>query len=357
MIKLSLQDIHLSYGQIPVLKGISLDLNEGDVMVLLGSSGSGKTTLLRSIAGLETPLRGTIGLHGSNVFDATAGTNLPPNKRNFGMVFQSYALWPHRSVFDNVAYGLKLRGVSKEDLRRRVQEVLDALGLSKLGDRLPHQLSGGQQQRVAIARALVYSPPVLLMDEPLSNLDAQLREEAKSWLKQVIKKLNLSAIIVTHDQSEALAIGDKVVLLVDGRVEQAATPFEIYNHPGSYRAARFFGLNNQFDGMVMSRVGSSVTIESGPLTLKGVARDDRLKPGDHCSAVIRVEECSLEQAPASDAVICHLVTSMYSGGHWEHLLGTSDGRTLRAMGRDAILPSSQYHLVMPPKALWVFGRT
>ena len=201
-----------------------MTLNPGEVVALLGASGSGKTTLLRSVAGLEQPSRGRISIGDTVLYDGAGGIEMPVEKRNLGLVFQSYALWPHRSVFDNVAYGLRLRGMPASEIDSRVNQALTNLGLGALAARLPHQLSGGQQQRVAIARALVYNPPVVLMDEPLSNLDAKLREEARAWLRELIVRLGLSALVVTHDQTEAMAMSDKILLLNSGRIEQQGTP-------------------------------------------------------------------------------------------------------------------------------------
>jgi iron(III) transport system ATP-binding protein len=227
MNKLVVEDLHLQYGDNPVLKGVSLALSPGEVVALLGASGSGKTTLLRSVAGLESPSRGRIAIGDSVLYDRAAGIDMPVERRSLGLVFQSYALWPHRTVFENVAYGLKLRGTDKTAVAERVREALNNLGLRHLAERLPHQLSGGQQQRVAIARALVYNPPVVLMDEPLSNLDAKLREEARAWLRELIVRLHISALVVTHDQTEAMAMSDRILLLNAGRIEQQGTPEEM----------------------------------------------------------------------------------------------------------------------------------
>src|SRR6266566_5150371 len=222
--QLVVEDLHLQYGDNPILKGVSMTLNPGEVVALLGASGSGKTTLLRSVAGLEQPSRGKISIGQAVLYDSEAGVDMAVEKRNLGLVFQSYALWPHRSVFDNVAYSLRLRGMAVSAIGQRVEQALTNLGLGALGQRFPHQLSGGQQQRVAIARALVYNPPVILMDEPLSNLDAKLRDEAKAWLRSLIRDLQLSAVVVTHDQSEAMAMADRIVLLSEGRIEQVGSP-------------------------------------------------------------------------------------------------------------------------------------
>src|SRR5262249_8975514 len=201
-----------------LLKGVSVSVPAGEVVALLGPSGSGKSTLLRAVAGLETPHHGSIAIGNTAFFDAAQGIDLPAEKRGLGLVFQSYALWPHRTVFDNVAYGLKLRGVSTEETKIGVEKTLSQIGLGHLAASYPHQLSGGKQQRVDIRRALVYEPPVILPDEPLSNLDAKLREEARAWLRTLIVTLGLSAIHVTHDQVEAMAIADRVVLLDNGLV-------------------------------------------------------------------------------------------------------------------------------------------
>src|ERR1700674_1325301 len=196
--KLVVDNLYLQYGDNPILKGVSMTLNPGEVVALLGASGSGKTTLLRSVAGLEQPSNGRIVIGESVLYDRDAGIDIPVEKRNLWLLFQSYALWPHRSVFENVAYGLRLRGIPVSEREQPVNHALTNLGLGALAKRLPHQLSGGQQQRVAIARALVYNPPVVLMDEPLSNLDAKLREEARAWLRELIVRLGLSALVVTH---------------------------------------------------------------------------------------------------------------------------------------------------------------
>ena len=216
MIELAVDDLHLTYGDNPVLKGVSMNLKRGEVVSLLGPSGSGKTTLLRAVAGLEKPTQGSIVIGNNKVYDGTPRSEVPAEERNLGLVFQSYALWPHKTVFENVAYPLKLRKVPAKEIQQRVQDVLDQLGLGHLGKRHPHQLSGGQQQRVAIGRALVYTPPVILLDEPLSNLAAKLREEARVFLRELIIKLGLSALMVTHDQNEAMSISDRILLLNNG---------------------------------------------------------------------------------------------------------------------------------------------
>ena len=258
---LTVNDLHLDYGHgataNPILKGVSMHLQRGEVVALLGPSGSGKTTLLRAVAGLESPKSGTIDIGERRVFDGSKKLELPAEARNLGLVFQSYALWPHKTVFDNVAYGLKLRKMAARDIEPKVREVLAQLGLGHLGERFQHQLSGGQQQRVAIARALVYNPPVILLDEPLSNLDAKLREEARAFLRELIVRLGLSALMVTHDQAEAMAISDRILLLNNGKIEQQGTPQSMYETPDTLFTAEFMGSNNRLPARVVARNGGA----------------------------------------------------------------------------------------------------
>src|SRR5229473_1727993 len=260
MAELNVENLHLRLGDNEILKGVSLHVNRGEVVALLGASGSGKTTLLRAVAGLERPHTGRILLKDKAVFDSAGGNETPVEKRNLGLVFQSYALWPHRSVFENVAYGLKLRGIPAAEVRARVEAVLEQIGLAELAQRYPHQLSGGQQQRAALARALVYNPPVILLDEPLSNLDAKLREEARAWLRELIIQLQLSALCVTHDQTEAMAMSDRILLLRNGRIEHEGTPAELYGSPRSLYTAEFMGSNNRIDAKVTAINGDRVTL-------------------------------------------------------------------------------------------------
>src|SRR6185312_15038879 len=272
MAELTVRNLGLRLGENEILRGVSMSVPRGKVVALLGPSGSGKTTLLRAVAGLETPHTGSIRIGERTLYDSANGANLPAEKRGLGLVFQSYALWPHRTVFDNVAYGLKLRGVSAGEKKRRVEAALAQIGLAHLAARYPHQLSGGQQQRVALARALVYEPPVILLDEPLSNLDAKLREEARAWLRQLIVTLGLSAIHVTHDQVEAMAIADRVVLLDAGLVAQEGTPTALYNEPATLFAAEFMGANDRLNGTLVENSGGKATIEVMGERLSGIAR-------------------------------------------------------------------------------------
>jgi len=349
--KLRVDDLHLSYGDNAILKGVSMQLAQGEVVSLLGPSGSGKTTLLRAVAGLEAAHRGTIRIEDKPVFDASQQLEVPAERRNLGLVFQSYALWPHRTVSDNVGYGLKLRKVPSAEIRQRVDAALGNLGLGHLGDRLPHQLSGGQQQRVAIARALVYNPPVILMDEPLSNLDAKLREEARAWLRELILKMRLSALVVTHDQNEAMAMSDRILLLNNGVIEQEGTPQELYGQPRTLFVADFMGSNNRIEGKVVERRGSAALLAGDGWQLWGEARG---KGGEDAKAtgMVRLERVRVASGEGENTLKLPLVTSMFLGDRWEHLFHR-DGLRLRAYGPVALAGGEQW-LEVPRESLWIF---
>src|SRR5471032_996284 len=353
MIELSVENLHLTYGDNPVLKGVSMDLKRGEVVSLLGPSGSGKTTLLRAVAGLEKPTQGRIIIGKNKVYDGTPRSEIPAEERNLGLVFQSYALWPHKTVFENVAYPLKLRKVASGEITQRVQAVLDQLGLGHLGERYPHQLSGGQQQRVAIARALVYNPPVILLDEPLSNLDAKLREEARAFLRELIVRLGLSALMVTHDQAEAMAISDRILLLNNGKIEQQGTPQSMYETPDTLFTAEFMGSNNRLPGKVLQRDGQQVRLLVDGATMQGVARG--ANTGTEATTMIRVEEVKISATQVDNAVQLPLLTCMYLGDRWECLFQHEGGDniSLRAYSRHK-LDAGKYWLHMPADKLWVF---
>lgn len=241
MARVLLKGIQKSYGDNPVVRSLDLEVEEGEVLALLGPSGCGKTTTLRMVAGLEQPSGGEIRI-GEEVVSGP-GRFVPPELRRLGMVFQSYAVWPHRTVRENVAYPLRLQGAA--DLEPRVDQALDAVKLSGLGERYPNQLSGGQQQRVALARALVAEPRVLLLDEPLSNLDAHLREQMRDEIRALVKRRGITVLFVTHDQEEALGLADRVAVMHQGRVEQHAAPERLYDEPATVFAARFVGRQSE----------------------------------------------------------------------------------------------------------------
>jgi iron(III) transport system ATP-binding protein len=354
MNELTVNELHLDYGSgasaNKILKGVSMHLRRGEVVALLGPSGSGKTTLLRAVAGLESPKAGTIDIGERRVFDGASKMEMPAEARNLGLVFQSYALWPHKTVFDNVAYGLKLRKMAKSEIATKVNEVLKQLGLGHLGERFPHQLSGGQQQRVAIARALVYNPPVILLDEPLSNLDAKLREEARAFLRELIVRLGLSALMVTHDQAEAMAISDRILLLNNGKIEQQGSPQSMYETPDTLFTAEFMGSNNRLPGSVIARDGDSVRLLVEGTELRGTARG--ASRGKEVHPLIRLEEVKVSATPMDNAIELPLLTCMYLGDRWECLFSRGE-LSLRAYSKYR-LDAGNYYLHMPAEKLWVF---
>ncbi len=291
-------------------QNVSFEVPQGKLFTLLGPSGCGKTTTLRSIAGLEKPTAGEIEVGGRLVYSSSRGIFTAPNKRNFGMVFQSYAIWPHMDVFHNVAFPLEVRRLPRKEIRERVMRVLDAVALAELAERDATKLSGGQQQRLALARALVMEPQLLLLDEPLSNLDAKLRERMRSELKRLQREFNLTTVYVTHDQSEALALSHEIAVMHDGRVVQVGTPRQIYEQPRDRFVADFVGATNFIAGVVTALDGSRCIVSSPIGELRACAGDGVRKDGGVVVAV-RPENVELSEAEptagAEDNVLSGLV--------------------------------------------------
>ena len=257
-------NLNKRFGKTVALEEFSLSASTGEILVLLGPSGCGKTTLLRSIAGLERPDSGEILLGNELVFSEKRGICTPPHLRRIGMVFQNYALWPHLTVLRNVSYPLKIRRIPRAMIRRKVGEMLSLVQLDGLERRYPHELSGGQQQRVALARALIMDPRLLLLDEPLSSLDAKLREEMREELKRVHGETELTMLYVTHDQTEAMALADRIGVMESGKLIQLDQPSEIYEHPQTEFVARFIGTGNLLSGEVQTKDGDAIlTLEDG----------------------------------------------------------------------------------------------
>jgi iron(III) transport system ATP-binding protein len=244
--KVTIENLTLPYQGNIVVRDLDLEIADGESLVLLGQSGCGKTSTMRCVAGLETPSVGRITIGDRVVHDSASGRSMPPHKRNVGMVFQSYAVWPHKTVFENVAFSLRMQKVGKSEVRQRVGEALDLVGLGELADRGASLLSGGQMQRVALARSLVMRPSVLLLDEPLSNLDARLRERLRLELRELQLRLGLTTVYVTHDQAEAFALADRIALMQKGRIVQIGTPQQIYTNPMCASVADFLGIGNIF---------------------------------------------------------------------------------------------------------------
>jgi iron(III) transport system ATP-binding protein len=269
--------------EVTAVDNISLEIQKGELVTLLGPSGCGKTTTLRMIAGFEFPTSGSIILDGVEI------NSLPSHKRDMSMVFQSYALFPHLTVFENVAYGLNVQKLAKSAIIDRVNRVLDLVHLEGYGHRAPNQLSGGQQQRVALARALVMEPKVLLMDEPLSNLDAKLREEMRGEIRRIQQELNITSVYVTHDQIEAMTLSDRIVVMNEGVISQIGNPVEIYRYPNSRFVANFIGRANFVEGKAVSQIGSDLTLTAlgQTVTLANVQRP--FTAGEDVTLIVRPE--------------------------------------------------------------------
>ncbi|MEV0621340.1 ABC transporter ATP-binding protein [Nonomuraea sp. NPDC050404] len=310
------------FGENAVLRDITFTIADGEFFTLLGPSGCGKSTTLACIAGLERPTGGSITV-GPATF-ASAGTFVPPEGRNLGMVFQSYALWPHMTVAQNLAMPLKIRKVDRREQDTLIAEVLDKVGLAELRDRYPHQLSGGQQQRVALARALVYSPSVLLLDEPLSNLDAKLRDQARAWLKRLQADLGITTVYVTHDQEEALALSDRIAVMSKGDMVQIGTPEEIYERPATAEVAAFVGRCNFLPGRVSGPGEVRLDCTGQTITVPGDL------PGQGgVTVAIRPERLEVlpagRTAPAGVNVLtAEVLTSSYVGSRHEYDLRLGD---------------------------------
>jgi putative spermidine/putrescine transport system ATP-binding protein len=292
-----LRQVVKRYGSFTAVQPMDLGVEPGAFVTLLGPSGCGKTTTLRMVAGLAQPSGGDILVKGARVND------VPIHKRNLGIVFQNYALFPHKSVFDNVAFGLKYRKVSKADIAKRVARALELVRLPQMAERYPSQLSGGQQQRIALARAIVVEPDVLLLDEPLSALDANLREEMRVELKKIQHQLGITTIFVTHDQSEALAMSDKVVVMNQGRIEQLGSPQEVYTRPASVFVARFLGNSNLLDGRVLGRADGRLRLAVnglGEVLADPDSAAEAVQPrdGDSLRMVVRAEKLQLVNGEA-----------------------------------------------------------
>ena len=347
---IQLTNLTQRFGTTPVLNGVSLNIRSGEFFFLLGPSGCGKTTLLRIIAGFQAPDSGDLSLGGRRV------NELPPHQRQVGMVFQHYALWPHLSVFDNVAYGLEVRKVPAAERRRRVDEGLELVQLGGLGARMPGELSGGQQQRVALARALVIRPAVLLLDEPLSNLDARLRLELRDEIRRIQEVTRVSTVYVTHDQREALAMADRVAVMQGGRVAQIGAPREIYTRPQSRFVAEFLGEVNWLDGTVVATRENLLEVETpvGRLTVPaGVYKGDS-------SVLVGFRPEAVRWGPVpSGTWRATVVRSVYLGEAEEYRLELQGGARLRAVvsnPREVLAPGAPAEVSVCPEDLLAVRR-
>jgi putative spermidine/putrescine transport system ATP-binding protein len=351
---LSFESLGKSYGDAEVVRDVSLTIREGEFVSLLGPSGCGKTTILRMVAGLVAPSRGRI------VIGAEDVTRLPPNRRGLGLVFQSYALFPHLTVHENVAFGLRRRKVTGPELERRVTDALAMVRLGSFGSRYPRQLSGGQQQRVAIARAIAPRPRVLLFDEPLSNLDAQLRDEMQIELKRLQKSLGITTLFVTHDQGEALSLSDRVGVMAKGTIQQFAAPEDIYHRPATSFVAGFIGKPNRLVGRVSAREGAGGRVAiGGGLTLLASRIDQ--PAGAEVEIILRQEQIRpLADGAAPGSLPGTVVLRSFSGAAIRYVVRLAEGVELLvetvSHGRTAALaPGDVVALAIDPGAVFVMS--
>ncbi len=318
---LELVDIHKSFGDVEVLKGISSSIQKGELLTFVGPSGCGKTTLLRIVGGFTTASSGRVILDGQDI------SSLPPNMRNTKMVFQSYALFPHMTVRKNIGFGLKLKKWSKKDIEKRVDEMLELVHMKGLGDRTIDRISGGQQQRVALARALALGPKVLLLDEPLSNLDANLRVIMREEIRKIQEQIGVTTIFVTHDQYEAMSISNRLLVLKDGIIQQIGSPVEIYERPANEFIAGFVGYVNFLDGTIDAKNGNSFKISTsyGSFEIDSDRKD--IKEGDQILAVVRPETMTLAIPNATskpNSIKGIIQNQMYAGNHTKYTVKIGD---------------------------------
>jgi ABC-type Fe3+/spermidine/putrescine transport system ATPase subunit len=366
---LRIQNLYKTFDQVVAVNRISLEIAEGEFFTLLGSSGCGKTTTLRMIGGLEKPDGGAIHLGDQCLVAPQANLFVKPEKRNMGMVFQSYALWPHMTVFENVSYPLKLRGIRGRQAETKVAEVLGLVGLSGLEERPAPALSGGQQQRVALARALVFSPKVLLLDEPLSNLDAQLREEMRRELKALQRRVNVTVIFVTHDQIEALSLSDRIAIMKFGELEQVGTPEAVYYHPATPFVRDFLGKTFLLTGKVVAVSDERIQVEvqgvgASALTLRPSnvigSSNGFPKVGQSALVAIRPEKIALSERVSdgeSNVVEGTLQASQFLGDRYEYTVTLgSETRVIVSPEARQLKQGGKVFLELKPEGMTLWPR-
>ena len=364
---LNVEALHKQYvtdtGAVDALRGISFEVQPGEIYTLLGPSGCGKSTTLRAVAGLEVPNAGQIVIGDNVVYSREMGINRNADRRGVGMVFQSYAIWPHMTVFDNVAFPLRHGNfkVPKNQVRDMTTRALELVHLESMANRSAPLLSGGQQQRVALARALVYQPSVLLLDEPLSNLDAKLRVEMRGEIQSLIKQLGLTGLYVTHDQEEALAISDRIAVMNDGLIDQEGTPDEVYNHPVNAFVAGFVGKSNFLRGRVAEVTPEDLRMAYGGSVISAgrQASPDALKVGDDVLIMVRHEDVVAHNgqvAPPPNSLPAKLVKVTFLGGR-SHCEFEIDGLPFEAEfpGRSNFSAGDTFHVELPPDSVRVFA--
>jgi iron(III) transport system ATP-binding protein len=343
------RDVVKRYGVATAVAGVSFTVENGTLVTLLGPSGCGKTTTLRMIAGLELPSEGRILIAGRDV------TNLNATQRDVSMVFQSYALFPHMNVLENVSYGLRRSGLTRDDAARRAREGLATVGLAGYEARQPSELSGGQQQRVAVARALVLKPSVLLFDEPLSNLDARLRRQMREEIRELQQRLRLTVVYVAHDQQEAMAVSDRIIVMNAGRIEQQGTPRDLYERPATPFLARFMGESNPAHGRVTRLDEQHVRVRLGPAEID---IDNATAPDGEATVAVRPEAITVETAPGPAGAVPGTVTkASYVGTHIEYSVDTEAGTLFATCPRveRPLAAGDKVALVLAPRGVIVLN--
>jgi ABC-type Fe3+/spermidine/putrescine transport system ATPase subunit len=335
-VEIVVENLACSFGSKEAVRGVSFTVPSGTITALLGPSGCGKTTILRSIAGLNRPQGGVIRFGERTVFSDKANINVPPEHRGLGMIFQDFALWPHMRVFDNVAFGLRMRHMNRSTVRTKVMAALEMVHLQDESNRFPHQLSGGQQQRVAVARAIVSEPQLLLLDEPLSSLDAGLREEMRHELAHLIKRLGITAVHVTHDHVEALSMASRIIVLNEGRIEQSGDPVDIYRNPRNLFVARFLGVVNVMTGTVEpdqenARVsGAGWSVVGRPHGLLNSHGHALIRP-----AAIRVLD--KDDEPSGNQLTVQVLDGAFHGDRWQFEVASESGERFKIQTQEALL--------------------
>ncbi len=365
---LTVQDVVKRFGPATAVDGLSFEVCRGEIFTLLGPSGCGKTTTLRMVAGLEEPTGGNIYLRGKPIVDTEKGTFVPPFKRNLGMVFQSFTVWPHKTVFENVAYPLVIRGISGREIEKRVAEILVAVGLSEFAQQPGTLLSGGQQQRVALARSLVYSPDVLLLDEPFSNLDAHLRHEMRKEVRRLQEILGTTVLFVTHDQDEAMGLSDRIGIMKNGRFEQVGSPDELYSQPHTPFVWNFLGRSLTLRGKVIEkRSGGGLRVAVATRASETIVEvPDGKARTDHADVLVsfRPEHCRLLRNGSGpptrgDLLIpCEIVRRVYLGDRYDLNIKVGDNYLELAVpiaesfqpGEEAILCIGPERIVLWPRS-------
>jgi ABC-type Fe3+/spermidine/putrescine transport system ATPase subunit len=351
-----LERLRKRFGDVIAVNDISVEFRDGELTSILGPSGCGKTTTLNVIAGFIAPDGGTVHFGERLIADSASGIIVPPNKRNLGMVFQSYALWPHLNVAENVAYGLKMHKVPRARREDAVRRSLQRVRLEQYSDRFPHELSGGQQQRVALARAIAYSPQILLFDEPLSNLDAQLREEMRTELKDIHREIGITSVYVTHDQAEAMSLSDRIVVMGEGKILQIGSPRELYDEPADVRVARFLGRTNLFAALIVDKAAPVARVKiAGVEQLLSCRVPPNSTPNMRGSLSVRPEAISVRPAGSGEPGLAGRVcAAIYLGSVSQLHVALDIGKTIEVqqMTRRAWNVGDAVNVVFDPECCY-----